>query len=172
SAETKNSTGMRATSVVICICACHEMVPSLGLELILSDRYCNVDYVLLSEIEPVQVKSIFCSYDIVCQWLVNLQDYMQEMPEYLQIPNGVEVMFSVPKLHCPVHIKKCQVCYVITIQPQVARTNGEGIEHVWAFVSRCAVSTKKMGPGLRHNTLDCQFHYMNWCKYIRIGMST
>lgn len=139
------------------------------LGLILSDRYCNVDYVLLSGIELVQVKSIFFSYDIVCQWSVNLWDHMQEMPEYLQIPDGVEVAFSVP--HCPVHIKKCQVHYAMTIQPQVGRTDGKGIECVWAFVSGCAASTKEMGPGSRHNTLDCQFHYMNWCKYIRMSTS-
>ena len=135
----------------------------------LVNRYCNVDYVLLSGIQPVQVQSVFFSYDIVCQWLVNLMECMQKMPDHLKIPEGVDVAFGVPKLHCPAHVKKCQVCYAMTIQPRVARTDGEGIERVWAFIQGCAVSTKEMGPGLRHDTLDCQFHYMNWCKYIGMG---
>ncbi len=135
----------------------------------MNNRYCNVDYVLLSGIQPVRVKSIFFSYDIVCQWLVNLLEHMQEMPDHLQIPKGVEIAFSVPKLHCPGHVKKCQVCYAMTIQPRVARTDGEGIKRVWAFIQGCVVSTKEMGLGSRHDTLDCQFHYMNWCKYIEMG---
>ncbi|SJL02899.1 uncharacterized protein ARMOST_06240 [Armillaria ostoyae] len=59
----------------------------------------------------------------------------------------------------------------MTIQPWVGRTDGEGIERIWAFVCGCAASTKEMGPGSRHNILDDQFHYHNWCKFIAMGIS-
>lgn len=61
---------------------------------------------------------------------MNLADRMKEMPEELQIPNDVELTFGVPKMHCPAHVKKCQVRYTMTIQPCVGRTDGEGIERV------------------------------------------
>ncbi|KAK0435877.1 hypothetical protein EV421DRAFT_1739936 [Armillaria borealis] len=100
------------------------MVPSLGLgDLQKGEKYCNVDYVLLRGVQPVWVKSVFFSYNIVCQWSVNLLERMQEMLDHLQIPKGVEIAFGIPKLHCPVHVKKCQ------------------------------------------------FHYMNWCKFIGMGKS-
>ncbi|SJL02898.1 uncharacterized protein ARMOST_06239 [Armillaria ostoyae] len=83
-AETKNNVGMHTTRVVACVCAHYEMVPRLGLDdLQKGEKYCNVDYVLLSGIQGVPVNQIFFSYDIVCQWSVNLVECMKEMPEEL-----------------------------------------------------------------------------------------
>jgi hypothetical protein len=33
-----------------------------------------------------------------------------------------------------------------------------------------ATSTREMGPGSRHDVLDCHLHFWNWCKLIGLGM--
>ncbi|PBK70788.1 hypothetical protein ARMSODRAFT_884149, partial [Armillaria solidipes] len=49
------------------------------------------------------------------------------------------------------------------------RTDGEGIKRTWALVNAIAWSTKEMGPGSQHNTLDDHFAYHNFIKMIGLG---
>ncbi|KAK0227247.1 hypothetical protein EDD85DRAFT_776868 [Armillaria nabsnona] len=53
----------------------------------------------------------------------------------------------------------------------MGRTDGESIEHVWLIMNGCASSTKEMGLGSRHDTLNCHFNYLNWTKYIMFGQA-
>ncbi len=86
--EMKNNKGLRATGVVMVICARHEMilpmsagdlqvgercVPHVNVSQISGvtalTRYCNVDYMAaLVATNFTEAKSLFWSYDIACQW--------------------------------------------------------------------------------------------------------
>jgi hypothetical protein len=48
-------------------------------------------------------------------------------------------------------------------------TDGKEIERNWAEINQVANSTKEMGPGFRHNTLDDHFGNRNWQKYKGFG---
>ncbi|KAF8834542.1 hypothetical protein BDN67DRAFT_992646 [Paxillus ammoniavirescens] len=154
-AETKFSTGLRLTGVGLCLCARHE--------------YCNMDYIFFSSLVPLLLLSVIISYNIACQWKVNLLSRMKELPRNLQLPLTVATtcfIFSVPKFHAPAHAAGCATPHSLDLMPGVGRTDGEGVEWNWAEMNRVANSTKEMGPGARHDTLDDQIRHHNWKKYV------
>ncbi|PBK98416.1 hypothetical protein ARMGADRAFT_1044038 [Armillaria gallica] len=136
--ETKNSTGLRVTGVVMCLCAHHEMVGAL---------YYNTNYITCSALTGCDLSSIFFSYDIACQWFVGFKVQMEELPDTLKLSSEIQMDCGVPKLHCHTHKLECQCHYSLNIQPGMRRTDGESIEHVWSIMNRCASSMKEMGLG-------------------------
>ncbi len=78
---------------------------------------------------------------------------------------------GVPKLHTKAHKLSCQSEHTIGIQDGTGRTDSEGIERTWAVVNALASSTKEMGPGSCHDTLDNHSSYHNFLKLIGFGKS-
>ncbi|PBK61727.1 hypothetical protein ARMSODRAFT_990587 [Armillaria solidipes] len=160
-AETKNNKGLRATGVVMAICARHEMVlPTAAGDLQIGERYCNVDYVAASAAKNFDdAKSLFWSYDIACQWKSRLRERMAQLPERLQLRDDMAFEFGAHKYSC-----QCQ--FSMNLKVGAARTDGEGIERVWSEQNGSSSSTKEMGPGSRHDTLDDQLGAHNWQKVV------
>ncbi|KAG1869682.1 hypothetical protein C8R48DRAFT_746879 [Suillus tomentosus] len=73
--------------------------------------------------------------------------------------------------HAPAHEEKCSTPHSLNLMPGVGRTDGEGIERNWAEMNRVANSTKEMGPGSRHDTLDDHFGHHNWRKLTGLDLS-
>lgn len=96
---------------------------------------------------------------------------MLEMPSHLQLtPETLqEVKFGIPKFHGPGHEFKCQAPHSLNLMPGVGRTDGEGIEREWSEFNAVANSTKEMGPGSRHDTLDDHFGHHNFRKSVSMG---
>lgn len=131
-----------------------------------------MDFIFFLSIMPLLLLSIVISYDIACQWKINLAKRMDNLPEHLQISAAVALatfMFGIPKFHCPAHEEKCVIPHSLNLMPGVGRTDGEGIERNWAEMNRVANSTKEMGPGSRHDVLNNHFGYHNWSKYTGLG---
>ncbi|KAH7904785.1 hypothetical protein BJ138DRAFT_1138456 [Hygrophoropsis aurantiaca] len=174
-AESKFSTGLQATGVGLCLCARHEFVRANGVgDLQKGERYCNMDYIFFSALAPLLLLSVVISYDIACQWKVNVWERMKELPEELQVPLSIVAstfVFGIPKFHCPAHEKNCAIPHSLNLMPGVGRTDGEGIERNWSEMNRVANSTKEMGPGSRHDTLDDHFGHHNWRKYVSLGLT-
>ncbi|KAG1902395.1 uncharacterized protein F5891DRAFT_1127683 [Suillus fuscotomentosus] len=174
-AETKFSNGLRATGVGLCLCARHEFVRPVGVgDLQKGERYANMDYIFFSTITPLLLLSVVISYDIACQWKLNLLKRMLALPEDIQIPVVTAVaafLFAVPKFHAPAHEEKCSTPHSLNLMPGVGRTDGEGIERNWAEMNCVANSTKEMGPCSRHDTLDDHFRHHNWRKLTGLGLS-
>ncbi|KLO04000.1 hypothetical protein SCHPADRAFT_948091 [Schizopora paradoxa] len=51
----------------------------------------------------------------------------------------------------------------------MARTDGENIERGWAWMNPASLSTREMGPGARHDTLDDQWMSWNYALVSRLG---
>ncbi|KAG2101391.1 uncharacterized protein F5147DRAFT_747022 [Suillus discolor] len=174
-AESKYLSGLQATGIGLCLCACHEFVRPQGVgDLQKGERYTNMDFIFFSSIMPLLLLSIIISYDIACQWKINLTKRINELPEHLQIPAAVALatfIFGIPKFHCPAHEEKCAIPHSLNLIPGVGRTDGEGIERNWAEMNRVANSTKEMGPGSQHDVLDDHFGHHNWHKYTGLGLS-
>ncbi|KAG1907619.1 uncharacterized protein F5891DRAFT_1124520 [Suillus fuscotomentosus] len=133
-----------------------------------------MDFIFFSSIMPLLLLTVVISYDIACQWKLNLMKRMNELPEHLRMPAAVTLvafMFGIPKFHCPAHEEKCAIPHSLNLMPGIGRTDGEGIEHNWAEMNRVANSTKEMGAGYRHDVLDDHFGHHNWRKYAGLGLS-
>ncbi|KAG5650682.1 hypothetical protein H0H81_011391, partial [Sphagnurus paluster] len=152
-------------------CSRHDFKRPLGVrDLQRGERYLNMDYMFLSSVRNSGVHMIVVSYDIICQWCLNMHQQMLSYPHHLQWQGGVlSMIFLVPKFHLPAHIEACNLLYSFNLTPGVGRTDGEAPERGWANINLVAQSTKEMGPGSHRDTLDDHFNNWNWKKITRFG---
>ena len=188
--DTKITTGLRCSGVGACICARHECVRAQGLGDLqkgeryvikfltalnmyaygLYRRYANMDYIFFSAILGITLLFLTVSYDIACQWKRNLFKRMQKLLSELRLaPDSIKMQFGIPVWHASAHEVSCQMENGLGLQDGVGRTDGEGIERTWAEMNTMATSTKEMGEGARHDTLDDHFSFHNFEKNIQLG---
>lgn len=137
-----------------------------------------MDYVFLSSILTVALLAIFISYDICCQWKINLKDRLQYLPEHLTSPHQEDgssnllnrLQYGLPVWHAGAHDHACQTANSLRYKTGVGATDREGVERNWSSVDPMAASTKEMGEGNRHDELDDQFGYNNFQKNINLGV--
>ena len=138
-------------------------------------RYANMDFIIASVIQAFIIQTlaliiILLSYDIACQWFVNLFVRMEEhWPPRLRIPTTTKLIPAIPKLHEPMHGRKNHEGYSLNFIPGVGKADMETPERVWAGHNRLGNSTKTQGPGGRHDVLDDHFSFWNWLKYTGLG---
>lgn len=133
-------------------------------------RYCNMDYIAALVIYyACAVSLIVFSYDIACQWFINLFQRMEHWPTHLRIPETTRLIPAIPKLHEPMHGRKNHQQFSLNFIPGVGMSDMETPERVWAGHNGLGNSTKTQGPGGRHDVLDDHFGFWNWLKYIGIG---
>ena len=113
---------------------------------------------------------VLISYDIACQWFVNLFQRMDEhWPSDLKIPSSMKLIPAIPKLHEPMHSCKNHDQYSLNFIPGVGKLDMETLERVWVGHNALGNSTKAQGPGGQHDVLDDHFSFWNWQKYIGMG---
>lgn len=148
-----------------------QLIMSVFLQMIdLVYRYCSMDYVLLSTLVNVAIASLVVSYDIACQWSINLQTCINQFPPNMGF-NLADISFTtvIPKFHILGHGKKCQSVWSLNYCRWMGRTDGKGVEREWSHINPVAISTKVMGPGARHDTLDDHWGAWNWRKIVSMG---
>jgi len=77
--------------------------------------------------------------------------------------------FVIPKLHIKGHALFCQALFSLMLLFGAGMTDAEGIERQWANLGPVATTTREMGPGYRHDTLDDHMGNWNWQKIVRLG---
>lgn len=132
-------------------------------------RYSNMDYIFASAVKALQLLILAISYDIACQWFVNLFLRMNTWPVELRPRPGLHIRPLIPKFHEPAHKDKDHEQYSFNYAEGVGLTDGECPERVWSGHNSLGSSTKTTGPGTRHDILDDNFGFWNWSKYIRMG---
>jgi len=129
-----------------------------------------MDYLIASVIQLLTIALILMSYDIACQWFVNLYEWMNNIwPPHLRIPSSTTLIPAIPKLHEPMHGRKNHQVYSLNYIPGVGKSDMETPERVWAGHNGLGNSTKTQGPGGRHDVLDDQISFWNWLKYVGLG---
>ncbi|TFK63616.1 hypothetical protein BDN72DRAFT_872268 [Pluteus cervinus] len=125
----------------------------------------------LSQEELQELLDIIVSYDIACQWWINLITRMLNYSQSIQMDEAKinSFIYLVPKFHLPAHISKCQTQYSFNFHQHVGRTDGESPERGWSQINPIALSTCEMGPGSRRNTLNDHFGDSNWKKNYTMG---
>lgn len=133
-------------------------------------RYINSDFVFLSAFRNCHIQHIKVSYNIACQWKINLYRRCREMnAEYMRHLESTTIDFSIPKFHLPAHGPKCHSIYSLNFRPGWVMTDGEGIERLWASTNTIATMTREMSPGHRHDFLDDLWGAANFRKQVGLG---
>ncbi|KAF8163893.1 hypothetical protein K438DRAFT_1985004 [Mycena galopus ATCC 62051] len=171
-ANTKFSRGYSSTGVGMGVCARHELIQLNGVgDLQRGERFANMDYIygsILRYHNPSLPKTT--SYDIVCVWWIWLMDRLKELPPLVRCVIFLPIMcFVIPKMHINGHGWFCGVTYSLNLKPGSSQTDGEGIEHPWANIGGIASSTRIMGPGARHDTINDHWGHWNWQKLVGLA---
>jgi hypothetical protein len=136
-------------------------------------RYSNMDYVFASALRHHSPKvTKIASYDIACQWGVNLIERLKRLPSQVRLHIILSLSFVIPKLHIYGHKIRCQLNYSFHLHPGVGNTDGEGIERSHSFIGPMGTATREMGPGSRHDTLDDGWGFWNWLKVTSLRESS
>ncbi|KAJ7173531.1 hypothetical protein C8R46DRAFT_1161384 [Mycena filopes] len=171
--ETRTTSGLRCSGVGGCVCARHGVVRPQGLgDLQKGERYANMDYILLSALLGVTLLAITISYDIACQWKINLSKRAATIAKTTTLSTRLEefeIQFALPVWHAAAHEVTCQTQNSLSYTVGVGRTDGEGIERTWAILNPLGYSTKEMGYGARHDALENKVDHLNWEKNIGQG---
>ncbi|KAF5329091.1 hypothetical protein D9611_014283 [Ephemerocybe angulata] len=164
----RSTRGLAASGVGAVDCARHEMKRPMSVgDFQKGERYVNMDYLFFSSIRnTLLLLALVVSYDIACQWSINLFTRLGMYPAWMKASKLPEkkTTFLVPKFHLPAHIQSCWSRYSYNYASGVGTTDGEAIERLWAGLNHYASSTKEMGPGSRQDILDDAFGDWNWRK--------
>ncbi|KAJ7303696.1 hypothetical protein DFH08DRAFT_721911, partial [Mycena albidolilacea] len=163
-ANMKRVKGLRTTGIAGVTCAHHNMWRANGMgDLQVGERYSNPDFLLLSALVTFAMWYICVSYDIACQYGKAFWERMQKFPEHMQLKISKDnVWWKVPNFHLPPHRPFCHSPFSFHYMFGAGRTHGEGVELNWSFSNGAAASTKLMGPGVRHATLEDIFGFHNY----------
>lgn len=130
-----------------------------------------MDYLFFSGLIGITLLTVLASYSIACQWSCNFWKRTKKMPEELQLPDWVEIIFKVPKFHLPPMSRNAMAHpYSFNYTKGVGRTNGEGVERNWSWLNGAARSVSVMGPGAQEDTIDNLCGFSNWKKTVDLGM--
>ena len=144
--------------------------PSMSLIVLLCFRYANVDYVVVRSVQHNPEPKKIASYDIMCQWSMNLQ---RQLLEFLL--EGVEhlddkiIAQMVPKFYLAAHCQECCTNDSLNYEPSTGRRDMEGPKWTW-FRLQGGGSTKDQGPGYWSNAMDDKFSHWNWSKLVHLGV--
>ncbi|KAF7319497.1 hypothetical protein HMN09_00288600 [Mycena chlorophos] len=82
---------------------------------------------------------------------------------------GYDIQFGLPVWHAAAHEVTCQMTNSLSYAVGVGRTDGEGIERLWAMLNPISFATKEMGEGNRHDAIEDKIDHLNFEKNIREG---
>ena len=133
-----------------------------------------MDYIAMSSLKTFGPRGdTLFSYDIACQWEIYLRRRVADdsFPHHLKIelPVGRELRFAIPKYHFNGHGQLNHSQYSLNLKPGSGRMDGEEIERTWGRNNATAASTREMGPGSRHDTLEDHFGWHNFRKMVGLG---
>lgn len=134
-------------------------------------RYVNIDYLFFTSLKGTEFVDLVVSYDIACQWSVNIWERMKKYDISMHIDDDGHrfYVFLVPKFHLPAHVGSCQTLFSFNFTKHVTRTDGEAPERGWSTFNPIATSTREMGPGSQRDTLDDHFGDVVWKKTYQMG---
>jgi Kyakuja-Dileera-Zisupton transposase len=131
-----------------------------------------MDFIALATLVGVVITMLMFSYDVICQWSRNFKKRIGQFPSWMQLSPVVldTVKYVIPKLHIHGHGSRCQTTFSLNFLRYSARTNGEEPERWWAHINPVSMSTKEMGAGARHDTIDDHAAAWNWRKITNFGI--
>lgn len=100
-------------------CAQHRcFVPNAMVDLFRNEQQKNIDFVILRAIEKTDVdpdQGLLLMYDIICQYIIHLQDWIGE-----HLPPGLTIDWAIGMFHVHCHKEQCFFRYVPSLIPGAA----------------------------------------------------
>ncbi|KAJ3573929.1 hypothetical protein NP233_g2102 [Leucocoprinus birnbaumii] len=158
------------SGVVATQCRHGTYVRSGMVNLVRGETYVRSDYALASALsfEGSHQRWVMLSYDIWCQFSINLLDRMRTRFPHL-VPVFERLRGAIPKMHIYGHGEHCQLTHSFSYTKYSGMTCGESIESAWSEQNHAAGSTKEQSTGHRQDTLDDFNNYWNWTKIHRMS---
>jgi hypothetical protein len=78
-----------------------------------------------SVLQYITTALVLISYDIACQWFINLFKCMEEWPTKLHIPQTTKLIPVIPKLYEPIHNTVNHQVYSLNFIPGVGQSDLE-----------------------------------------------
>ncbi|KAF9064828.1 hypothetical protein BDP27DRAFT_1425414 [Rhodocollybia butyracea] len=166
SGTTAREQNCTVTGVFSVFCARHDTFRLQGTtDLRVGERQVDVNFAYINTLRYKAPTWLTSTYDVFCQHSVNFFKHIEAYPPSLQPPQKKpNFQFLVPKFHLNAHAEACRVTFSLNWSPFVGQTDGECPERCWSETNVLAGSTKRMGPGLRWDTMDNHFGDHNWRK--------
>lgn len=135
----------------------------------LLSRYRNTDFVLFWVLSRLSYDDTMLTYDIACQYKKNAVS--RPKPDSFAAFDFSRLKFATPMWHGNAHKILCEAMNSIKYKWGVGRTDGEGIERLWALLNAIAYATREQQPGARYDDIEDKLDNMAWQKNITMGMS-
>ncbi|KAJ7273867.1 hypothetical protein C8J57DRAFT_1434741 [Mycena rebaudengoi] len=166
--DTRMTTDLRCSGVGGAVCARHECMRANGLgNLQKGERYVNMVFILLACLVGFSLQMLLISYDIACQWEVNLAARNKKLPSHMQLPlEKISIQCALPVWHASSHEDECQNNNSLSFKVGVGKSDGEGVERTWAVLNGSSYHTKDAGKGVREDTLEDKIDSHNYLKNI------
>ncbi|KAJ6513594.1 hypothetical protein C8R47DRAFT_1286276 [Mycena vitilis] len=169
--DTRLTTGLRVSGVGGVVCARHECMRPNGLgDLQKGERYSNMDWIVMAALAGFTLMLLTISYDIACQWKVNLRERLTKLPHSMtRHLASVKLQCGLPVWHASSHNDDCKNKNSLSFKPGVGKSDGEGVERTWSVLNPSAFSTKDAGIGLRADVLEGKIDNHNYLKNVGQG---
>lgn len=110
------------------------------------------------------------SYDIMCQYSVNIVHRFKQNPEWQDLVPVVENMrWAIPALHVVGHKDSCTYEFSTSYMDCVGHFHGETAEHYWPEANQLGPLVRQMNNGNRQDTLIDHNNDWNWKKTQKMG---
>jgi hypothetical protein len=131
---------------------------------------CNMDYSICHALShrTEGMTEALVSYDIACQWNKNFGKRVSES-QYLNLPESLDIIPSVGKMHLGAHIPECFPFYSLNFIHGAGQQDGEIIETLWSSLNKVSGSIRAMSKAHRHEVLDDYMRDSNWKKLVKMG---
>ena len=141
------------TGIVALACARHGcFVPNTFADMYLGEQQKMIDFILLRLIKIIGLdpaQGLFFIYDIVCQYIVNLQKRIgKDLPQDLTIEKAIDLFH----VHC--HKDECFFRYATTFIPGAGVVAAQILESLWSTLNTISPKLRTASLPHRAETLD------------------
>lgn len=122
-----------------------------------------MDFIFWSAIKDARVEEVTLSYDVGCQYKINLKERQKILLLPLQqTPTSPDVAMVLPIWYGNVHKPKCKTVNSLLYHDGGGKSDSKAPERLWAILNQIVWQTKEMQPEVRHDAIedkvDCHNH--------------
>ncbi len=130
-----------------------------------------MDFIFWSAIKDARVEEVMLSYDIGCQYKINLEERRKIVLLPLRrTPTSPDVAVILPIWHGDVHKPECKTVNSLLCHDGGGKSDGEAPERLWAILNQIAWQTKEMQPEVRHDAIEDKVDRHNHQKNVGLGI--
>jgi hypothetical protein len=157
------------TGIVAIACARHGcFAPNSIVDLTRGEQQKHVDWAFLEALRTTGVQpeqGVMFIYDIVCQYIVHLNDRIGHM-----LPIGLDVDRAIGLFHVHGHKEECFYRYASSFIPGAGIVAGEILESLWSGLNRITPATRTATLAHRAELIDDHAAESNFKKTLAMGM--